>query len=171
MRLADQSDLPALVELMREFYAESGFPLETERARAAFSAVLADPRLGRVWLVEQGGTVAGYVVVTAGFAMEYGGTVGVVDDLFLRPAFRGHGLGTAVLAEVRRACDEFGLRALRVEVGRDNPAAQAMYRSAGLAAVDHQLMTLRLSSPLHEAGSAGANADGARPASEREHDG
>lgn len=165
MRRAGRDDLPVLVELMREFYAESGFPLDAGRAGAAFSALLDEPRLGRVWLVERGGAIAGYVVVTFVFAMEYGGMLGVIDDLFIRPASRGRGLGTATLLDVREACAGLGLRALRVEAGRENAAAQAAYRRAGLAAVDNQLLSLRLVSPLHEAESPGGDA-GVRPALE-----
>lgn len=150
MRLADHADLRILVELMHEFYAESGFRLDAGRASAAFAALLADPRLGRIWLIDRGEAVVGYVVVTFAFAMDYGGTVGAIDDLYIRPAFRGRGVGTAALAEVRAACEELGLRALRVEVGRENAAARAVYRHTGLSAVDHQLMSLRLSLPLHE---------------------
>jgi GNAT superfamily N-acetyltransferase len=149
MRIAGQADVPNLVDLMADFYSEAGLALDRGGAAAAFTALLDDPRMGYVWLVERGADIAGYVLVTVVFAMEYGGPVAVVDDFYVRPAFRGVGLGTAALAEVCRACASFGMRGMRVEVGRDNLLAQAVYRSAGFAAVDHQLMTLRLSAPLH----------------------
>ena len=111
---------------MRAFYAESGFALDEERARAAFEALLADARLGRVWLIgreaSKAGPAVGYIVVTFVFAMEYGGMAATVDDFFVRPEARGEGLGKAALAEVRRACEGLGMRALRVEVGVDNPS-------------------------------------------------
>lgn len=166
MRLARQADLPVLVQLMTEFYGEAGFPLDAARASTAFAAVLDDPRLGRVWLVEPDDGVAGYVAVTFVFAFELGGMLGVIDDLFLRPAFRGRGLGAAALAEVRDACRALGLRALRVEVGRENAAARAAYRSAGLTVVDRQLMALQLARPLHEVGIAGGDTRSALPPGE-----
>ena len=52
MREAGRADVPELVGLMRAFYAESGFTLDEERAAAGFAALLADARLGRVWLIE-----------------------------------------------------------------------------------------------------------------------
>jgi GNAT superfamily N-acetyltransferase len=159
VRPADHSDLPTLVEFMREFYAESGFPLDAARAGAAFAALLDEPRLGRVWLVQRGDAIAGYVAVTFVFAMEYGGMIGVIDDFYVRPAYRGRGLGTAALTQVRAVCEQLGLRALHVEVGRENAAAQAVYRHTGLGAVDHQLMSLRLGLPLHEGRGAIAAAD------------
>ena len=149
MRSAGADDLETLVRLMAEFYAESGYVLDRPHAADAFAALLADARLGRVWLVEQDAAAVGYIAVTLVFAMEYGGLTAVVDDFYVRPESRGAGLGTAALAEVRRACADLGARAMRVEVGGDNVVARAVYRSAGFADVDHQLMTLALAAPTH----------------------
>ena len=98
MREAVVGDVPTLVELMAEFYAESDYVLDRVRAAAAFTALLSDPRLGRVWLIEQASAAVGYVVVTFVYGMEYGGLMAFVDDFFVRPAFRNSGLGTAALA-------------------------------------------------------------------------
>jgi GNAT superfamily N-acetyltransferase len=155
---------------MRAFYAESDFALDEERAAAGFEALLADARLGRVWLIESGGGASadddlaaapdepapaphadGYIVVAFGFAMEYGGMTAVVDDFYVRPESRGEGLGTAALVAVRQACEDLGMRAMRVAVGVDNLAAQAVYRSAGFEALpDHGLMAAPLTPPAHE---------------------
>ncbi len=150
MREAGQADVPELIGLMRGFYAESGFALDEERAAAGFTALLADPRLGRVWLIDSAPAAAGYVVVTFVFAMEYGGMAAVVDDFYVRPEARGRGLGKAALVEVRRACLEVGARALRVEVGVNNLVAQAVYRSAGFEPLhDHGIMAAPLAPPSH----------------------
>ena len=53
MRPATTDDTQTLVDLMAEFYAESGFVLDRRHTAAAFSALLGDPRLGRVWLIER----------------------------------------------------------------------------------------------------------------------
>jgi GNAT superfamily N-acetyltransferase len=149
MRPAKTDDLPKLIDLMADFYAEAGYSLDRPHAEEASKALLADARLGRVWLIEQGDEAVGHVVVTFVFAMEYGGLTAVVDDFYVQPPARGVGLGTAALEEVRRVCAELGIRALRVEVGRDNAVAQAVYRRVGFGAVDRQLMTLPLADPTH----------------------
>lgn len=150
LREARREDVPVLVQMMAGFYAESGYVLRRSRATEAFAALLEGPHLGRIWLVAHGPGVAGYVVVTFSFAMEYGGVIGIVDDFYVRPERRGEGLGTAALAAVRRACAGLGLRALRVEVGGDNAVAQAVYRSAGFEPVDHRLLAVALAEPAHE---------------------
>ena len=150
MRRATVDDTETLVELMAEFYAESGYVLDRRHAAAAFSALLADPRLGLVWIIEQRPAVAGYVVVTFVFGIEYGGPMAVVDDFYVRPAFRNAGLGTAALAQVRESCVAAGARAMSVEVAADNPAAQAVYRHGGFVMTDRRLMAAPLAAPSHE---------------------
>jgi len=150
MRLAGAEDLERLLELMDGFYAESGYALDRAHAADAFAALLADPRLGRVWLIEQGTSdVVGYVVVTFAFAMDYGGLIAIVDDLYVRPAARAAGLGTAALTAVREVYAELGKRAMRVEVGRDNAVARSVYGRVGFEVLDHLLMTLPLADPTH----------------------
>jgi diamine N-acetyltransferase len=144
VREALPGDVDILVDLMDEFYAESGYVLDRGEARTAFEVLVGEPRLGQVWLVEDEGEVVGHLVVTFVFAMEHGGSMAVVDDFFVRPAWRGRGFGTAALGIVRRECAELGLRAMRVEVGHDNEVAQAVYRRNGFAVVDHRLMTTTL---------------------------
>jgi diamine N-acetyltransferase len=149
MRKATGEDLERLVHLMGEFYAESGYPLNQGRAGQAFSALLADERLGHVWLIQKDSQDVGYLVLTMGYSMEYGGRDAFVDDLFIRAQFRGAGLGTAALAQVREFAANLGVRALHLEVARDNTIAQALYRQAGFRDTERQLLTLRLAEPAH----------------------
>lgn len=145
MRSAALEDIPLLVTLMTEFYSESATPLDSAGAPAAFAALLADDRLGHVWLIQAGDDDdVGYVVVTFSYSMEFGGPNAFVDDLFIQAPFRGAGLGTAALQKVRAFCVQRGVRALHLETARDNAAAQALYRRAGFKTTDRQLLTLAL---------------------------
>ena len=84
-----------------------------------------------------------------GYSMEYGGLIAYVDDLFIRPAFRRAGLGTESLKSVRSFCADLEARAIYLEVGRDNTAAQAVYRQMGFVNVERQIMALPLADPTH----------------------
>jgi len=149
MRSAGADDIPALLDMMTDFYAESGYTLDRAHAEQAFTALLGDPRLGRVFMVQRDAADVGYVVVAFVFGMEYGGLMAVVDDFFVRAEHRDIGLGTSALAEVRRICARLGVRAISVEVGHDNPRAQKVYDKTGFEKADRQLMTLRLADPSH----------------------
>jgi hypothetical protein len=52
MRRASSNDIPLLVGPMAEFYAEGAYDLNYARAAEAFAAVLADERLGCVWVIQ-----------------------------------------------------------------------------------------------------------------------
>jgi GNAT superfamily N-acetyltransferase len=149
MRKASSVDVEQLVTMMAEFYSESPYTLNLQRARAAFTPLLADERLGYVWFIQSNSKDVGYVVVTLCHSMTYGGLSAIVDDFYIRPAFRGAGLGKAAMAEVRSFCAKRGVRAMQVETGRDNVAALAVYRRAGFVETDLAHLTLELADPTH----------------------
>jgi GNAT superfamily N-acetyltransferase len=51
--------------------------------------------------------------------------------MYVTPAFRGHGLARAVLAELERTAVAAGFGRVILETGRKQPEAIALYRSAG----------------------------------------
>jgi ribosomal protein S18 acetylase RimI-like enzyme len=149
VRRAGPDDIPALLALMTEFYAESGYRLDPERAGMAFDRLLGNDHLGQVWLVELAGAAAGYLVLTTCFSMEFGGLCAWVDDLFVRPAARNHGLAGRLLDAARQSAEAAGVRALHLEAAADNAPAQRAYRRAGFRPVERQLLTLELAEPTH----------------------
>ena len=149
MRKATLNDIDHLVELMAEFYAEADLSLDRGRAAQAFGAILAEHRLGWIGLIEKDARIVGYLVVTVCFSMEYGGRVAFVDDFFVKPAFRGLGLGTHALAEARESCASSDIRGMAVETGHDNAGALTVYRRAGFLKTNRQLLRLGIANPLH----------------------
>jgi GNAT superfamily N-acetyltransferase len=150
MRRARPDDIPLLVNLMAEFYAEAAYELDRPLAADAFASLLADERLGYVWIIQAESQDIGHIVVTLRYAMEYGGLIACLDDLYVMPAWRKQGLATAALAEVRSFCETAAIRAMTVEVGFSNVPAQTVYRRIGfIEAVDRQLLALALAAPTH----------------------
>lgn len=149
MRKAALADVPQLVMMMAEFYSESPYTLSPRRATEAFTSLLADERLGHVWFIQSNSKDVGYVVVTLCHSMTFGGLAAIVDDFFVRPAFRDAGLGKAAMEEVRKYCASHGVRAIHVETGRENAPALAVYRRAGFVDTDHVHLTLALAEPTH----------------------
>ena len=83
-------------------------------------------------LAEHDGAVAGYAVYYRTFSTWLGRDGIWLEDLFVRPAYRQHGLGQALLNEVRARTTG------RVEwaVLNWNELAQNFYRAAGAAPLD-----------------------------------
>jgi GNAT superfamily N-acetyltransferase len=144
VRLATIADVPTLVGLMRAFYAESGFGLDEAWASAAFNQLIEDPDRGAAWLVEERGEPVGHVVLTVRFAMEFGGLLAYVDDLFVRPEHRGKGAAAVALDALVGECRRRGCRAIEVEVAPGNLPALAAYRRIGLSPGDDDRQHLRV---------------------------
>ncbi|MBA4137533.1 MAG: GNAT family N-acetyltransferase [Opitutus sp.] len=143
-RRATPADIPALVGLMREFYAEAAYPLDDAWAAASFAALLAEPAFGAVWLAARDGAAVGHAVLTVRHSMEFGARDGFIDDLFVRPTARRQGVGNALLRELFAEAKKRELRALHVEVSRDNAAAHGLYARFGLKDRERQRLTVTL---------------------------
>jgi ribosomal protein S18 acetylase RimI-like enzyme len=138
---ADAPDGELLIELMREFYAIEHLEFDEVKARAALEQILRDRRFGVIHVIRVDGAAAGYLVLTFGFSLEFGGRDAFVDEIYLRENFRGRGLGKAALELAEAVCREEKIRALRLEVDRVNARAQSVYRQAGFRDHDRYLLT------------------------------
>ena len=138
---AAKDDIPSLVALMAEFYAESSHPLDADRAEASFERLLGDASRGAAWIARRGDDIAGYVVLTLKHSMEAGIVDAFVDDLFVRPQFRRAGVASSLLSALFDHCRKVHAGAVHVEVGPDNAAALALYHSFGLLGQDRQVLT------------------------------
>ncbi len=146
VRPAIAGDIDTLVDLMHDFYAESGFALDHVWAAASFARLLADAALGCAWLALAGSLPAGHAVLTTRYTMEHGAMSGYVDDLYVRPSFRRIGAATALLGQLFAECRVRGCASVQVEAGQSNIAALAAYAKFGLrAATDGRLL---LSGPI-----------------------
>lgn len=138
---ATTADLPRLMPVLREFYAEEHLPWNEPALRAALTRLVADPGAGRLRLILRGDEIAGHLAVGFCFSLEFGGRYGLLDELFVRPAHRGAGLAKRALAEAEALCRAEGLLALRLEVNDDNAHARGIYERAGYTAHARRLMT------------------------------
>ena len=137
-------DLAAVVDLQEEFYKAGGYPFDRAIAERALAQLSRDPSLGRLFIIEDQGNVVGYLVVTFGFTLEFGGRDAFVDELYVIESARGKGLGTAALELAEDMCRDEGLRALHLEVEFKNEAARRLYANNGFAEHTRFLMTKRL---------------------------
>jgi ribosomal protein S18 acetylase RimI-like enzyme len=132
-----------LLALARSFHREDGHPLDGRGETAI--AQLPGEELARCWLVRSQGSVIGYVVLTLGYSIEYGGRDAFIDDLYLVPEARGRGLGARVMDFVEEQALMLGVKALHLEVEIANDRAYGLYRRRGFAESGRRLLSKRLS--------------------------
>jgi diamine N-acetyltransferase len=130
-RLAVESDADDLLRFMQEYYAFDGHGFDEAKARVALTALLRDASLGMVWLILDGDVPVGYIVLCFGYSLEWLGRDAFVDEFYLREEYRGRGWGRAAMAFLEDAAREAGVRALHLEVVRENADALEIYRRTG----------------------------------------
>ncbi|MEO1146880.1 MAG: GNAT family N-acetyltransferase [Cyanobacteria bacterium J06638_22] len=139
--LASVSAIETLMQLMGEFYAYEALPFDEQAARSALQLILGNDAYGCVYVIRIDEAIAGYLAITFGFSLEYGGRDAFLDEIYLRAAYRRRGIGSRSLQFAEAVCREQGVKALHLEAERQNTSAQAFYRKAEFVDHDRILFT------------------------------
>src|SRR5262249_43957652 len=136
-------DAATLLRMMRTLVEQEPGKIAFDEASAlaALKLLLAEPRFGRVWVLWDGETAAGYVVLTISFSFEYRGRDAFIDELYIEPAYRRRGLGRMAVEFAEQRARELSVNALHLEVDHGNDPAMELYRKIGYADHDRYLMT------------------------------
>jgi len=140
-QLLSDHEIRTLLEMMREFYSQQEMRFDETAASQTINNVLENPKLAQIYLIFRGAELAGYFALTFCFSLEFHGRFALFDELYLREPFRRQKLGKAVVAFAEDLSKKAGIKAMRLEVGRENAAAQALYRRCGFEEDARNLMT------------------------------
>lgn len=144
IRRATPADLEDVVDLLAAQLAEHRIPIE--RADLAFAAegILHVSDRGFILLaVAQEGAV-GVACCSFSWTVERGGMVAWLDELYVVPARREHGIGNELLGEVIAAATETGFRTVELEVETSHARAEHLYRRHGFADLPRRRWTRTL---------------------------
>lgn len=148
--LASPNDINQIIDLCRalneedlDFTGEVHF--DKNAVRTALEELVATPSLGRVWLICSDEKPIGYAVLTFGFSLESHGRDGIIDEIYIAPAYRGRGIGTQVMKSVEVEARQLGLKKLYLEVERNNHRAKSLYLKLGFEDFDRHLLNKQLS--------------------------
>jgi GNAT superfamily N-acetyltransferase len=138
-RLAQFIDIDPLIELVQEFYQFENMTFD-EGVIKAFTALLSDEQLGMIWLICDRDRPIGYVALTFFFSMEYHGRCGLVDELYIREAYRGKGIGKKVFILIEEYLQSQKMRSLSLVVDFWNDRAESLYVKLGFRREKRHLM-------------------------------
>lgn len=124
---ADLPELAELFDLYRQFYAQAS---NLSRAQA-FLAERLKRQDSLLLVAKQRHEMRGFVQVHPLFSSIQTETVWLLNDLFVKPAGRGAGVGTALLHHVRREASERGVCTIRLSTQQTNVTAQRLYEANG----------------------------------------
>ncbi|MEX2016599.1 MAG: GNAT family N-acetyltransferase [Candidatus Hydrogenedentales bacterium] len=145
IRAALQADLPQLLSLIKAFYKEERLSFDSAVASRAVTALTANPALGEMIVVQVDDELVGYLALTFGHSIEYGGRDAFVDELYVRDEHRRAGHAARLLEHAMSVCRANGVRALHLEVENANAKARALYNRYEFVDHDRILMTRLIS--------------------------
>ncbi len=131
IRPATPADLDEVVDLLAAQLAEHDIPIDRADLAFATEGILRVPDRGFVLLaVDQGGPV-GVACVSFSWTVERGGMVAWLDELYVVPAMREHGVGNELLGRVIADATAAGCRTVELEVETSHARAEHLYRRHG----------------------------------------
>jgi len=149
IRPAAVSDVPLLLRFSREFaeyerQPEAAVIKEETLVRDGFGP---QPKF-RSLIAEWDGQAIGYALFFGIYSSLKGSGI-FLEDLFVREAFRGRGIGRALLSEVARIARQEGSFGIRWEVLSWNESAIKFYKSLGGEFFDDWRQVLLQGDALH----------------------
>jgi ribosomal protein S18 acetylase RimI-like enzyme len=144
LHLAGPDDLPKLTALVAAFHAEMEITQDDGTRARGLTPLLEGSPYGAAYLVGPKSAPIGYIIVTFGWSVEFGGMEGFVDEMYVRPGVRGRGVASEVMLSLPRALAETGLKALHLEVDREDAAAQRLYEKTGFVRRDRYMLMTRI---------------------------
>jgi GNAT superfamily N-acetyltransferase len=100
---ACSADLERVLSFVKTYY-EFDARFSATEVRSGLEALLRDLSLGQVWLIRVGHEDVGYVVLTFGYDLEFGGPQATITELYIVDRYRRLGLGTKTLRFVEATC-------------------------------------------------------------------
>lgn len=143
LHLAKPDDLDRLTGLVAAFHAEQGIEQTDAARRAGLAPLLEGIPHGAAYLIGPARAPIGYVIVTFGWSVEFGGMDAFIDELYLRRAVRRRGIATEVLISLPKALADAGVKGLHLEVDREDEPAQRLYARAGFRARERYMLMSR----------------------------
>lgn len=132
IRPATEDDVPIVLTLIRELATYERAADEVVATEADLrESLFADGHVACCHVAELGAEVVGFALWFRNFSTWLAKPGLYLEDLYVRPQARGHGVGKALLEELVRIANERGYRRVEWSVLDWNIAAIGFYRSLG----------------------------------------
>ena len=138
-RPLEPRDRAEFLAMSEEFYTSDAVlhPVPSAYHERAFDELMRSDVYLECYLMESGDAAVGYALLVKTYSREAGGVNIWLDELYLRPAYRGLGAGSAFFAFLEST---HPAARYRLEVEPDNERAQKLYRRMGYRALPYLQM-------------------------------
>ena len=139
IRKMTRADAPEVLEMMRVFYASPAVLSNgsEEIFRADVENCVNDCPYLEGYIFAEADVIQGYGMVAKSFSTEFGKPCIWIEDLYVKDAYRGRGIGTAFLEFIRQA---YPNALHRLEVEAENEKALRVYEKCGFTELPYMEM-------------------------------
>lgn len=142
---AQLSDLPALSALLTLLFSqEHEFTPDTAAQQQGLSVILQQPDSGRILVARCEGQVIAMVSLLFTISTALGGRVALLEDMVVKPAYRGQGIGSQLLNYALTFASTQQVLRMTLLTDHDNIAAQNFYKQHGFQQSGMQAWRLKL---------------------------
>lgn len=145
----EQKDTNEVFEMMRDFYDSPAIlhDVSEEVLRRNIDACISDNPFMEGLVFRAHGGIAGYAMLAKSFSTEFGGTCIWIEDLYMKPEYRGGGIGTQFFGYLEKTYQGKAVL-LKLEVERGNTWAIEVYKKCGYQELPYMEMIKELPKEL-----------------------
>ena len=139
IRNMEERDRSEVIEMMRVFYASPAVLSNgsEEIFKADFDNCVSDSPYLEGYVFEIGNEIIGYGMLAKSFSTEFGKECIWVEDIYMREAFRGIGIGSRFFDLINKKYPE---AIMRLEVEEENERAIHVYKKNGFEVLPYMEM-------------------------------
>lgn len=136
-----RQDKQFYIDCSKTFYSSSAVDHQVDESNfaATFDLLMKDDPGVLGYILECDGERAGYFLASFVYSNEVGGTVMLMEELFILPEYRGQGLATSLFDYVKANFSD-KVRRFRLEVTKSNVRAARLYERMGFKILNYSQM-------------------------------
>ena len=142
IRKINENDRSIMLDMFDEFYHSPGVlhAVPKSHFERTLNEVFGGSPFIDCYIFEQDGKAAGYGQLSLTYSNEAGGICVWLEEIYVRPAFQGNGLGSEFLNFVKT--EYKNAARLRLEIEPDNDGARKLYKRMGFSELEYQSMII-----------------------------
>ena len=133
---ANAKDCPECARLLVAQLLEHDIEAPEAELMGVLQIVIADPVLGFLLVAREEGRIVGVAYAATLLSAEHRGFVASLEELYVAPDFREHGIGTALLKAVLERAQSEGMKAVELEVDEGHRRVMSLYQRFGFRRLD-----------------------------------
>ena len=144
------ADVPDAFHMLSDFLSRDEHYLSSSQAYGdlgmkglndSLDIYLERPELGFVWMAYDEQGVAGVCVVGYGISTAMGSVVAKLDDVFVKPDRRDHGVGSEMLEQLKEQLRKEAVTRIDTSVHLQNPQARVFYERIGFVPLNEERLS------------------------------